>query len=847
MRTRGLRLSALLRLYGWRVRRHPLAELLAAAGIAVGVALAFGVQVANTSIVGSAKQLVDGIRGDATLQLTARSSRGFDERLAARVGQVRDVERTAPLLRTRAVVEGARGRRAIQLVGVTPALGRMGGSLMRNFGPDGLGLSSGLTLPADLAAAVGTRPGRRVSLIAGGRRRTVVVGAVLGEETIGSVVGSPIAVAPLRRAQALANARGSLTDVLVQARPGSEQRVRRGVERIAGRGADVTASDAELDLLRQAVEPNDRATGLFAAIGAMLGCLFAFTAVLLTVPERRRFVAELRVQGFARGQVLGLLAFEAIALGGVASAGGLVLGDVLSRTVFDSTPAYLALAFPIGTQRVVETGAIAIAVGIGLASAMAASALPALDLRAGRAVDATLREPAEAGEALGGGTAPRAAAAAAGLLVATTVVALAVPRAALAAQLALAVASVLTVPAAYALFVRAARRATRHRRRTMAPLALMELGATPTRSFALAAVATLAVFGTVTVEGARRDLVRGLDRTYAEYVSTADVWVTSAADAVFATNPIPGRARTRLERLPEVADVRAYHGAFLDTGGRRVWVIARPRGDVPAVPPSEVREGRAETASGLIARGGWATVSQSIAERRGLGVGDRLELATPAGVVRPRVAALTGNVGWAPGTIVMSSRDFRRAWRETEPTALEVDLEPGVAPGAGRRAVAAALGSRSPLRAQTSAERLAETSELSRQGLTRLSQISVLLLVAAALAVAAAMSAAVAQRRSRLAALKVQGFTRVQLWRALLLETSFVLLVGCTSGAALGFYGHLLLGRWLEVATGFPAPFAPSYAGIAGALAVVAGVALAVSAIPGYLATRVSPRAAFRE
>ncbi len=102
----GLRLRTLLHFYGRRLRKHPVQEAFAATGIAVGVALVFAVQVANTSITGSADQVVNGIIGSAKLQLAARSEEGFSERVVARVERVPGVEHVAPLWRTRVTVVG---------------------------------------------------------------------------------------------------------------------------------------------------------------------------------------------------------------------------------------------------------------------------------------------------------------------------------------------------------------------------------------------------------------------------------------------------------------------------------------------------------------------------------------------------------------------------------------------------------------------------------------------------------------------------------------------------------------------------------------------------------------------
>ena len=71
----GLTVSALVRMYRIRLRDHAMQELLAGSGIAVGVALVFGVLVANTSATGSAREVLNAVIGSAQLQLAARSKR----------------------------------------------------------------------------------------------------------------------------------------------------------------------------------------------------------------------------------------------------------------------------------------------------------------------------------------------------------------------------------------------------------------------------------------------------------------------------------------------------------------------------------------------------------------------------------------------------------------------------------------------------------------------------------------------------------------------------------------------------------------------------------------------------
>ena len=120
-------------------------------------------------------------------------------------------------------------------------------------------------------------------------------------------------------------------------------------------------------------------------------------------------------------------------------------------------------------------------------------------------------------------------------------------------------------------------------------------------------------------------------------------------------------------------------------------------------------------------------------------------------------------------------------------------------------------------------------------------------MIAAVLALAAAMSAAVWQRRRHLAAYKVQGFRERQLRRILLIETVIVLALGCALGVVAGTYAHLLGNRWLEIDTGFPAPFSAQPVHALVTLLLITLGATAVVAITGSLAARVSARLSFGE
>src|ERR1700753_2893694 len=114
MLTNGV--SRIARQYRVRIRSRLTQELFAVLGIAIGVSLLFSSQVANTSLNGSVARLTNGIVGQMSLQLAARDSRGFEERLLGEVQRLPGVQEAVPVLEQDANVVGPSGQESVDLV-----------------------------------------------------------------------------------------------------------------------------------------------------------------------------------------------------------------------------------------------------------------------------------------------------------------------------------------------------------------------------------------------------------------------------------------------------------------------------------------------------------------------------------------------------------------------------------------------------------------------------------------------------------------------------------------------------------------------------------------------------------
>lgn len=849
---------ALVYFYGRRLRSHAVQELLAGIGVAIAVALVFATTVVSGSITGSAGNVVRTVIGPASLQLRARDTYGLPEGMLGRVEGLPGVKQAGPLLEQTATLVSAHGRHlTVNLAGTETSLVVLDGLAhtlpIAALSPGGIGLSIdtarnlGITAPAS-SASQAVAPESEVTLQLRGHATKMNVSAVLGKEAFGALSTAPVAVMPLARLQQLGGLQRRITRILIQTDPGAQTRVRGELEALAGGRFIAQPANADLALLRQALRPSDQASAFFAAISALLGFLFAFNALLLTVPERRQAIADLRLIGTKRSAIAQMFLFQTIVLGVIASLVGLAGGYALSHGVFHESSAYLDEAFTLGTGTVIGSGPLILSFAGGILATCLAAAVPLLDLRRRHVLDAIYLEEGVPGNTLSRQVQRRLSIAAIGLIAITTIMFALAPSLALLACALLALGTVLAVPLVLAGVLRIARAlANRYQTLTTLPVALSSLQGATLRSLALAGTGAVALFGSVALGGSREDLLRGIAGFSHSYSADAAIWITNPSDNQATVDFRTGAYAERVKRVPGVASVASFEGGFLQLGDRRVWVIARPPGADRQLLRSQILDGNPTSAIRRLGEGGWIAVSKQIAEEHHTGVGGTLAVPTPAGMISLKIAATTTNLAWSPGALFMSTADYSRLWSSRTSTALAVQLLPGANVSTVRRAIALALGPDSGLEASTAQAREESINALTNAGLSQLEDISTLLLLAAILAMSAALTSAIWQRRVSLAGLRLSGVRSNRLRRVLLVESTLMLSAGCITGAVAGIYGQLVIDGYLAHVTGFPvARLGASFRPIE-VFALMIIVVIAIVTVPGWHASRVSPALALNE
>ena len=403
---------------------------------------------------------------------------------------------------------------------------------------------------------------------------------------------------------------------------------------------------------------------LFGAISLVAGVILAFNALLLASGERQRFIAYLIEIGTPDSMIVASLAFDALILGLLGCALGLLAGDLISFLHTALSPATSQRHSPS------EVRASSTPKPCCWPSRVASSPRsPPPDFRPSRSCARALRLTQAVGRTLsftrklrlsdalvfGGGA----------LLVgASVVVALLQPATTVVALIGLVVGLVVCLPMLARYLLRIARAGSERSGDPAVHLSLAELRGAPTRAVALLATGTVAAFLMVLIGGSVANVKQAASRGATDLLSNASLWVKPGGpEDVYTTEPFNYReTQRRLQKLSVVAAVQPWRDSFLDLRHRRVWVLGVPPAVRQQIAPSQLIDGSLAVADKHLREGGWIAVSQPIASEYHVPLGGLITLPTPAGNTTFRLAATIANYGWLPGAIVMDASEHARLW-----------------------------------------------------------------------------------------------------------------------------------------------------------------------------------------
>lgn len=836
----------------WRTGRT--LTLLTVLGVALGVASVVCIQSLNHGALAAFDGGMRAVSGEADLTVLGQGP-DLDEAVYADVLAHRHVAAAWPLVRAWARLPGER-EQYLEIVGADvfapvsfPVVGAGDSSAGFAALADMLAVPGWIALTPSFADDLGLAVGDTFTVAVGDRLTPLRLGAVVDFQRHAPLASRKLALMDVAQAQHLTGTRGRLAQVDVQVRDGVD---------VATAAADLGAALGPGVRVLTPDQRQQNAAGLLAAfrlnltalslISVLVGVFLVFSAVHALLVRRRREFGLLRSLGAARGQVLGLILAETAVLGLLGTALGVPLGHAAASANVDAVSATLTSIYLLSEIEQLPLTLVQVLAGVlvGLGGALAGALLPALDI--------ARRDPV----ALLG---------AAGLPERLSRLA---PRLALTAALVAALVGVWFVAGGHAL---------RERGFVLAfflmallplltPLLLREtVGRIPpggfgwrlglrglasrlqSTSFAVAALAvtvSMLVSITLLIGSFRATLATWIDATL-----TADIYVTGASWerdlGATALSPAVVDVLAGFDGVRSADLQRRLQG--LTVGGRPVRLAAFERvgqGLRPVVARLPLLDGDEATIEQQLVRGGAALISEPLARRTGLGVGDTLTIAGVDGPARLPIAGVGYDYASESGVVFLARATLDRIAGPGGAAAVSLDLEDGRDPDEVIDGLRAALAGRA-IELRSNRRLRAEVMDIFDQTFAVTRILQVMALVIAVCGVSLTLLIMGRERAAELALYRSLGATRGQLFRLGMGEGAGLgvlgLVLGLGGGAVLAAILILMINRdWFGWTIRFDLP-ATALAWqavwiVAGALAAAVWPALRASGTPAAELTR---------
>jgi putative ABC transport system permease protein len=175
--------------------------------------------------------------------------------------------------------------------------------------------------------------GERVRILLPNGTRTFTISGIITFGSASSLAGATLTAFDLPTAQRLFNSVGRYATINVLTKPGADRvAVQREIERVLPAGVEVVSGQAVANELDQTIHSDlsflSTALLIFAFISLLVGSFTIFNTFSITVGQRTRELALLRVVGASRRQIFASVLTEAALTGVIASLIGLGLGVV---------------------------------------------------------------------------------------------------------------------------------------------------------------------------------------------------------------------------------------------------------------------------------------------------------------------------------------------------------------------------------------------------------------------------------------------------------------------------------------------------------------------------------------
>jgi putative ABC transport system permease protein len=630
-------------------------------------------------------------------------------------------------------------------------------------------------------------------LFQGPTRVFTVVGTVGfgGEKNLG---GTTSAYFDTSTAQRVLGSPGVFDEIDVSAEPGVSQAaladrlsqvVPAGAEAVTGATVAKEASDAIQDDLKFVTIM----FSIFAGVALFVGAFIIWNTFTMVVTQRSREIALLRAVGATRGQVMRSLVTEALLLGLMASAVGIVLGVLVAKGL-NALMSAVGFSLP-STSLQIQPRTIWVSLIVGTIVTVVAALVPARRATKVLPVEAlrdSIVPPAKPTAARAVGGVVIAGLGAAGLLTAlygdapfsvfglgllASIVGVIVLMPFIARPLAALIARPVQMSGLPGELAK--QNATRNPRRTASTAAALMIGLTLVVSMGVFAASLKASFSQVITEA-----------------TNADLFVTASSIQALGYSPEVNKVVSAVQGV-ETVSANGWGEARFDSGGTTYSAID------PATAGQAMDLGLTAGSIAELAQKDSVIVSKSTADSKGWGIGDTVvsEFAE-SGKHTMHIVGIYDNKGWISDDYIVSLKTQNAYAGKQLSTAALVLLANGADPGQVQTAVDDALADHPDAQVLNQDEYEQEASGFIDQLLTFVTVMLLLAVVIALLGIVNTLVLSVFERTRELGLLRAVGMTRGQVRAMVRWESVVISLIGAVTGAALGIGIGLALAQALR-------------------------------------------------
>lgn len=775
-----------------QIGRRPLQSVLFVLGVALGVAMIVGIDMANSSASRAFGLFTESITGRTTHQISAGPS-GIPEDLYRQIRVELGWKQAAPVVTDYAQAQEL-SNQPLRIFGIDP----FAESPFRGYLELGNAESNAQVgdisaffvrpntafIAEPLAQTYGLKEGSTITLTYGTRKTSVtVIGLLRPTDSVTEEGLQDLLIVDISTAQELLGMVGKLTNIDLIFPQGAEgEAALQRVEAVLPPGVVLQTASARNNAVVQMTDAFNLSLTALSLLALVVGMFLIYNTVMFSVVQRRPTIGTLRALGVTRGQIFSMLLWEAALLGAIGALLGLVLGVILGRlAVILVTQTVSSLYFTVTVRNVaIPIESLLKGAAIGIAAALSAALLPAFEATTTPPLGALKRSSIEAKVR----AAIPALTVAGIILIVISLIAL--PTASLPIMFAglfgIVIGFSLLTPIVTLYFMRAIRPLTGAAAGILGLMAPRSI----TRSLSRTSVAIAALMVAVSV-------IVGVSAMVGSFRVNVQKWLQNTLQADILINPPSVSAnRITVPVDPGVADLVRNTPGIREVGVARNVEVIRPGDALPVYLSAFDKDtsdgdrefvwsiGDYDTVFAAMGEGA-VIISETFARKRGLpiGAGGVLTLLTDKGERQFPVAAVQYDYAGDQGSVLIRMEVYRSLWNDTAISTLAAYVTPDANIDTVVQTLRDKFAGIQELQVRSNRELLDGVLVIFDQTFAITTALNLLATIVAFIGILSALAALQLERTREIGTMRANGLTRRQLFRMTLIETG---LMGVTAG-----------------------------------------------------------------